>query len=312
VPQPVTIDGLYELFDQCKLPSAFVAETLRDVSQSFAAFQDPDRTTWVWFHLLCKDIAVSKGRIFHPRDSGVANDGQQGANPHQTAEGRHAQSQSQANFTWLKPGFVLKIKDQQGPPIPNRSTTSESDHTLTPASVEPDVEMFCFGAPTTLHDRFKTFKDTAACDDIMQDPYVLLEIALEEMHKVMDRTAWVLSDVFGSVELQTLDLANEPGEAMKQLPTDHFTGLHNIAKHCIYLQENCESALATLEALQDHHHALTGANHSFFHEATKQALKYQRTLFQSTQRRLSSLDARIGNIIQLSFHIVTQGDSHCT
>jgi Mg2+ and Co2+ transporter CorA len=40
-----------------------------------------------------------------------------------------------------------------------------------------------------------------------------------------------------------------------------------------------------------------------------QALKYQKTLFQSTQRRLESLDRRVENIIQLSFNIVTQGDS---
>jgi Mg2+ and Co2+ transporter CorA len=42
---------------------------------------------------------------------------------------------------------------------------------------------------------------------------------------------------------------------------------------------------------------------------TQQALEYRRTLFQSTQRRLASLDKRMSNIIQLSFHLVTQGDS---
>lgn len=44
-------------------------------------------------------------------------------------------------------------------------------------------------------------------------------------------------------------------------------------------------------------------------EATKQALKYQKTLLQSTQRRLESLDRRIANIIQLSFNMVAQRDS---
>ena len=311
MPQPATVDGLYKVFDQCKLPSRFVAETLLDVSQSFAVFQDPDRTTWVWFHLLCKDIAVSKGKIIHPRESGADNDGQPGGHLHRT-ESHHAQSQSQANFAWLKPGFLLKVKDQGELPTPSHSMTSESDHTLTQALEDPDVEMFCFGAPTTVRERFRTFKDIAACDDIMQDPYVLLEIVLEEMHKVMDRTAWMLSDVFGTVELQTLELANEPGRAAKKLPTDHFPRLHNLAKHCIYLQENCESALATLDALREHHDALTGDNQCFFRNSTKLAFNYQRTLFQSTQRRLDSLDARMRNIIQLSFHIVTQGDSHCT
>ena len=42
---------------------------------------------------------------------------------------------------------------------------------------------------------------------------------------------------------------------------------------------------------------------------TRQALKYRKTLFESTQRRLASLNARLSNIIEMSFNIVTQGDS---
>lgn len=75
------------------------------------------------------------------------------------------------------------------------------------------------------------------------------------------------------------------------------------------LRENCESALATLDALRDHHKGVIGDRPSPSQELTRQALKYRKTLFQSTQRRLASLDARMTNIIELSFHIVTQGDS---
>ncbi|KAJ4369723.1 hypothetical protein N0V83_005486 [Neocucurbitaria cava] len=169
--------------------------------------------------------------------------------------------------------------------------------------------MFCFGAPVTIRDRFQKLKSVATCDDLLQDPYALLEIVLEEMYKVMDQTGWVISDIFGAIETQSLGMASKPGKATKELPIDHFTGLHNLAKHTIYLRENCESALATLDDLRDHHRSVIGDRPSSSQEHTRQALKYRKTLFQSTQRRLASLDARMANIIQLSFHIVTQGDS---
>lgn len=122
-------------------------------------------------------------------------------------------------------------------------------------------------------------------------------------------------------------MASAPGQATKTLKKAHFTSLHNLAKHTICellrwfrsprhtnslpsdLRENCESALATLDDLRDHHKAVISDHPNPSQELTRQAFKYRKTLFQSTQRRLASLDARMANIIQLSFHIVTQGDS---
>jgi Mg2+ and Co2+ transporter CorA len=106
---------------------------------------------------------------------------------------------------------------------------------------------------------------------------------------------------------QTLEIAKTPGRVTKKLLD--FQGLHNLAKHNIYLRENCESALATIDDLRDVHKGTCSEPPSPAQEATRQALKYQKTLFQSTQRRLDSLDRRVDNIIQLSFNIVTQGDS---
>lgn len=102
-------------------------------------------------------------------------------------------------------------------------------------------------------------------------------------------------------------MATTPGRATKDLLD--FQGLHNLAKHNIYLRENCESALTTLDALRDHHKSVIGDHPTLSQEATRQALSYHRTLVQSTERRLCSMDRRIVNIIQLSFNIVTQGDS---
>jgi Mg2+ and Co2+ transporter CorA len=106
-----------------------------------------------------------------------------------------------------------------------------------------------------------------------------------------------------------LAIASKPEKASAVLPKDLFTALHNLAKHGIFLRENCEEAMATLDDLYNHHEAETGKDLSASQRHTRQALKYRMTLFESSQRRLASLNERISNIIQLSFHIVTQGDS---
>jgi Mg2+ and Co2+ transporter CorA len=111
-----------------------------------------------------------------------------------------------------------------------------------------------------------------------------------------------------TVYQQTLGMASTPGKA-HELPRDHFTGLHNLAKHTTYLRENCDSALATLQGLRQHHASVIGDHPEPAQQFTRQALEYRKTLFQSTQRRLGSLDKRMSNIIQLSFNLVTQGDS---
>jgi Mg2+ and Co2+ transporter CorA len=52
-----------------------------------------------------------------------------------------------------------------------------------------------------------------------------------------------------------------------------------------------------------------GDTPSTLQDSIQLALEYRKTLFQSTQRRLESLEKRMQNIIQLSFHLETQRDS---
>jgi hypothetical protein len=183
VPNPSTVNGLCELFDKFKIPSAFVAESLQGVSQSFSAQKDAE-ATYVFFHLLVKDVAILDGRIVEGLKQVV-----------------NGQRQSQANFTWLKPGFVLRIRNEANLLHPPSGTTTLSNESmLTSTAAQPMVEMFCFGAPVTVRDRFQKLKDTATGKDLLLDPYVLLEIVLGEMYKVMDQKAWAIADIFGKIE----------------------------------------------------------------------------------------------------------------
>ncbi|EUC29506.1 hypothetical protein COCCADRAFT_106345 [Bipolaris zeicola 26-R-13] len=295
-------ENLLEFLEEWGIPSAFVDEGLQGVSQSFAAREDVDGTTFVWFHFLCKTLAIVDKKIVHL--SGEEED-TSGLGMRQKA-----QSQAQANFSWIKPGFVLKIREQNATtPKAARTSSSGSDGTLSPTTASPVVELFCFGVPASFQSRFRALIDMAKCEDLIRDPYALLEVAFEEMYKVLDWTGWNLGDIFGKMETEALEMARNPGRATKDLLKEHFTGLHNLAKHTIYLRENCEAALATLQGLYDHHESVSGKKPNFHQKFTRQALDYRKTLFESTQRRLTSLDARISNIIQLSFNVVTQGDS---
>lgn len=184
---------MYQFLVLHEIPSAFITEGMQGVSQSFSARREAEGRC-IWFHLLCKDIATSNGQIIHL--PGHEN------GDRQSKDRLLAQNQSQANFTWLKPGFVLRIRGKMGsPPQPIRTTTSSSDSTLmTVTDKQPEVELFCFGAPVTLRDRFRKLKDIATCDELLQDPYVLLEVVMSEMYKVMDRTGWAIADIFGKIE----------------------------------------------------------------------------------------------------------------
>jgi Mg2+ and Co2+ transporter CorA len=88
-----------------------------------------------------------------------------------------------------------------------------------------------------------------------------------------------------------------------------FTRLHNLLKHTIFLRENCDAAINTLENLLAYHQTVRGRNPTFHDLSTRDRLKYRKTIFQSTQGRLLALDQRMANMLQLSFHLVTQRDS---
>lgn len=147
----------------------------------------------MWFHFLCKTLAIVDKKIVHL--SGEDED-TSGLGMRQTA-----QSQPQANFSWIKPGFVLKIREQNAtPPRAARTFSSNSDDTLSSTRAPPVVELFCFGVPASFQNRFRALIDMAKCEDLIRDPYALLEVAFEEMYKVLDWTGWNLGDIFGTME----------------------------------------------------------------------------------------------------------------
>jgi Mg2+ and Co2+ transporter CorA len=90
-----------------------------------------------------------------------------------------------------------------------------------------------------------------------------------------------------------------------------FAGLHNVSKHITHLREGSDAALHTLKRLVEHVKRRTSESTSAtrINEQTRDSLEHCETLFHSTKLRLLSLESRMANVINLSFHLVTQQDS---
>lgn len=92
-----------------------------------------------------------------------------------------------------------------------------------------------------------------------------------------------------------------------------FAALHNCAKHIIHIAEALESCIMVITAMKSN---LEGdmsppmnQRSALVRRQLQERLDYRKSLFRSTQLRLSSLQKRIDNVITLSFNLVTQQDS---
>jgi Mg2+ and Co2+ transporter CorA len=274
-------DVLY-LFDRYNIPSQFVSERLQSVAHSFGT-KTTEAGIQSWLHFLCKNISTERD----PNDPNRVEI----KNPVIKPDGI-AKNQSQADFSWIRSSYFLQVKPDQ------RSAESR----------DREVTLVCFGPPNSLVQRFSQLK-TAAWTQALEDPYILLDIVLDELYLVLDGMSWALGEVFGGMEARILNRAVFPGLAAEKVD---FVGLHNVAKHVIYLRESAEALSHTVEAMVAAHaqsQSTPQAEWPHRVKETSRALTYRKGILHSTNLRLKSMEERMKNIIQLSFNLVTQQDS---
>jgi len=162
------VHGLTELFSHFGVPENFINEGLRDVSLSLGHQVDKTNALFTWFHFACKDIHLAK------TDDGL----------HITHFGENNsrgdvafRKRKQANFNWIRSGFVLKVEP------------SDPKH----------ITLLCFGAPSYILQRFRNMEDSRFAK-MLEDPFGLLEVVMEELCWFVDERAWMVSDVFGNIE----------------------------------------------------------------------------------------------------------------
>ncbi|PIG82898.1 hypothetical protein AARAC_011528, partial [Aspergillus arachidicola] len=165
---------------------------------------------------------------------------------------------------------------------------------------DPEVTLLCFGASISLKGRLQDIPPSSIPTNVVRDPYSLFAIILEELSLQMDNTVWDVMDVFRHIELNTLTTMKD---------RESFTGLHNVSKHILFLQESAEATMLTLKKLSSNHQQILEDVPDGDRHATEMAqgmLTHAETQFQSISLRLKSLEKRMDNIIALSFHLVTQ------
>lgn len=171
------------------------------------------------------------------------------------------------------------------------------------------VTMICFGATTSIEQRFERLLDSEAWMDAVEEPYILFALVYEQCFLMLDKAAWTLATWFRPLERSTLDRARYEHSGIEEHRSTDFAKLHEIAKHAIYLNEAATAAVLEMESLISHLQDSYQSTTSSLSQATLSKFKYQMAAFRSTQLRLSSLDKRIANVISLSFNLVTQRDS---
>ncbi|KFH42504.1 hypothetical protein ACRE_067460 [Hapsidospora chrysogenum ATCC 11550] len=275
-----------ELFRLLNVPDDFTNERTQPVTHSFA--HRTDESGWCsWFYFLCKNIDIRQRH----HDGGMEM-------YHRAAELGFYPAAGHipgTDFTWHRTTFFLR-SDRSG-----------------------GVTLVCFNAAPRVRARFDEVMmlgSDRVVADIVSQPYILFDAALEGLQLDVDTMVWNMNRVFSTYERDKLLLSIELGSGgapadqlrnPRRGASDPFTALHNCAKHIIYLGEALESCLMNLDAVLASSHAQqSGEQRRPVDVQLEECLRYRRSLFRSTQIRLSSLQKRTDNALTLSFNLVTQ------
>ncbi|KAL9020483.1 MAG: hypothetical protein Q9185_002256 [Variospora sp. 1 TL-2023] len=138
---------------------------------------------------------------------------------------------------------------------------------------------------------------------VLTDPFSLFVICLDELWLQAQDVVRAVGGEFNKMERTALDLATFSTESDADSRHD-FVGLHNIAKHIIYLKENSEAASMTMSHLQTFHqkllnHPPQGHDAMPTMQMTSQMLAQKAVQFEVWKLRMTSLEQRMQNIINL-------------
>jgi len=209
---------------------------------------------------------------------------------------------------------------------PSRSMTAFTWPLPTEATAYPPearcITLVCFGVEENgsngdVWTRLNTLTQRQEWRDMLLDPYILLDIIVDELYLQASHHIIQLRNVFRDMEnVRNPTLSHhQAGKAVKtDLPQSiiqstnkpkvalrraNFTLLHNISKDAIYLEEGINALILTIRgALRWHQKHMAGAASEAI-SATQASLEYRRTVAESCRLQIISLKDRTQNLIQL-------------
>ncbi|KAL9120422.1 MAG: hypothetical protein Q9187_003024, partial [Circinaria calcarea] len=176
---------------------------------------------------------------------------------------------SQGDWTWLRSGYFLQWR--------------------TPTTTDPNdgsVVITIFSAPSSLRKSFEHLLPRSNWEQAILDPFNLLVVVLDNMFDQVDENA-ILQSASPKAAETNFD----------------FIGIHNVAKHIIYLEESSSAAFSTANRICEAHRELM--EHSSLQQAHTIAqgvqglLEHKRTLIEGCVIRSQCLEKRVQRMVNL-------------
>lgn len=163
-------------FPALGIPPAFTDERPLSVSHSFGSEIEATAHS-TWFHFLCNHIALKPGPsgpevVYHPQTAPQAP----ATTTAQAAAPVHPGPPRQANYSYLRSGFVLRKE------------------------VSGSVTLVCCGASLQVRKTLRDFVQGGSWRSAILEPYVLFDLVLEGLFMDVDTNTWNINDVFASLE----------------------------------------------------------------------------------------------------------------
>jgi hypothetical protein len=177
---PPDVQEFKKLFTYYSVPSDVLTERMRSVNHSFGSSQAIESKAQIsWCHFLCRQIDIEGSEI---KNYGYVRDEKGGLS--QTPN---------ALKLWIMCDFFLHV------------------------TKDNSVTLLCFGVPPSIVMRFERLLAKASWCDILEEPYLLFVIILDELHEIFNSLSTKLAVALRTVENAAISQAGAPLLNFKQL-----------------------------------------------------------------------------------------------
>ncbi|KAL7788021.1 hypothetical protein V8C43DRAFT_288096 [Trichoderma afarasin] len=284
VPRRETKGLMVELFHKFSIPHDFTAERVRSINHSFSRRSDKNNGFSSWFRFSYISAASAGTDDESPN-------GEDDATENSTIADKYAERES---------AFFLQ------------------------ASTDVGVTLVCFGAGPRVKRRMYDLMKSRGWSDVATNPQILFDVALEGLNEEVDDTTRKIEEEFEPLEKSIVQLVGS--ECVISTPRTQNEELYLFARHATELSRALESVLMINESVLMNASVsipsttsidkppspssnISSNRQSIVDLQLKECLEYRRTLFRSTQLRLSHLQKRIEAATALASNLVSRQQS---
>lgn len=95
---------------------------------------------------------------------------------------------------WERFGFFMRLKHSK------EAIDTKDEESEQPESQLPSVELVLFGAEEDMVSRLRLMLESEEWKELLRDPFILLDVILDELYLNMDRNVQNVSGLFGGIE----------------------------------------------------------------------------------------------------------------